>query len=347
MQLRTTLILVTLGTLAAPLATWALLPLPYLLGPLITAACVAILLPGRLPAGYRFPELLRRVFIGLIGVMVGGQITPGLFSDPLRLGQSTLLLGGFVLLALLGNMVIFRRLGGYDPATSLCAASPGGLYEAIALGDETGADPARVMLQQFLRVILVVTLVPVGLSLWLGGPVGSAAGFSFAREAADPRALPWIALALGAGMILGPRLRLPAAQLTAPLAAAAVITLSGLGPVTLPQWLVNMAQIVIGTALGLRFVGLNRALLARGAALAMLSVGFMLGLAGGMAAILIRLWPVPFDVALISFAPGGLTEMALIALGLGAAPAFVTLHHIIRILLTVIITGLIARRLDL
>ncbi len=51
----------------------------------------------------------------------------------------------------------------------------------------------------------------------------------------------------------------------------------------------------------------------------------------------------PFDVMLISFAPGGVTEMALIALSLQANPALVTLHHIWRILITVIGLGLSAR----
>ena len=44
----------------------------------------------------------------------------------------------------------------------------------------------------------------------------------------------------------------------------------------------------------------------------------------------------PIDVLLISFAPGGVTEMSLVALSLQANPAFVTLHHIFRILITVV-----------
>ena len=40
-----------------------------------------------------------------------------------------------------------------------------------------------------------------------------------------------------------------------------------------------------------------------------------------------------------TLAPGGVTEMALVALSLSANPAFVTLHHIYRILLTVLVIG--------
>ena len=51
----------------------------------------------------------------------------------------------------------------------------------------------------------------------------------------------------------------------------------------------------------------------------------------------------PFDTLLISFAPGGVTEMALIALSLQANPALVTAHHIYRIILTVIEMSVIQR----
>ena len=53
-----------------------------------------------------------------------------------------------------------------------------------------------------------------------------------------------------------------------------------------------------------------------------------------------------FDVMLISFAPGGVTEMALVALSLQASPAFVTLHHIVRILITVIALIMLKARVN-
>ena len=61
----------------------------------------------------------------------------------------------------------------------------------------------------------------------------------------------------------------------------------------------------------------------------------MLGLAAAMAGLIAPITGEPFDVMLISFAPRGVTEMALVALSLPANPALVTLYHIIRILLTV------------
>jgi uncharacterized membrane protein AbrB (regulator of aidB expression) len=69
----------------------------------------------------------------------------------------------------------------------------------------------------------------------------------------------------------------------------------------------------------------------------------MLAIGVALAAGLHALTGEAVDVLVISFAPGGVTEMALIALSLHANPAFVTLHHIYRIILTVLMLGVLAR----
>ncbi|UXX83498.1 AbrB family transcriptional regulator [Roseovarius pelagicus] len=339
-HLRTTTLLIFCSAIAGTLATRTAMPLPFLLGPMVASGMVATLLPHKLPDGYQFPQRFRLVFMAIIGLMIGAQVTPALFDKAGDLAISFLALIVFVATAMMFNYLMFRRLGGYDRATAFYAGAPGGLYESIALGEAAGADMPRLMLQQFLRVILVVTILPIGLSFYLGAPVGSAAGLSLSHGPVPWHALPWLAAAGALGIWIARVMRLPAGQITGPLAVAAILSLSGLGHLDVPQWLVNFAQIVIGTALGLRFTGLSRALILHGATLAIVSVGGMLLLAAAMALLLQPVLGEPFDVLLITFAPGGVTEMALVALSLQANPAFVTLHHILRIIITVI--GMIA-----
>ncbi|MFM7446089.1 MAG: AbrB family transcriptional regulator, partial [Tabrizicola sp.] len=47
--------------------------------------------------------------------------------------------------------------------------------------------------------------------------------------------------------------------------------------------------------------------------------------------------------ALLALAPGGLTEMGLIALAIHADVAFVALHHVARILVVLVLAPLAAR----
>lgn len=342
-RLATTLVLLALASLAGVAAQALGTPLPYMLGPLAVSALVATALPGRLPANYRFPQRLRLLFLAVIGLMIGAQVTPALFSEAhhyaLTLGAVTLFVG----LAHGMGYAIFRHLGGYDATTAFYASTPGGLYESIEMGAAAGADMTRLMMQQFLRIVVVVSALPLGLSLWRGGPVGSAAGMTLAHADVPWSDVPVIVMAGLGGLALGRLLRLPAGQMTGPMALAAALSLGGWLSVEIPQWLVNVAQIVLGTALGMRFTGLSHGLLLRGTGLAVISVGAMLALGAVLAAILHAATGEAVDVLLISFAPGGVTEMALVALSLAANPAFVTLHHIYRILLTVLVLGAATR----
>ncbi len=338
-----TLLLTALAGLGGFVAAWLQTPLPFMLGPLVISGAIAVFWHHRLPAGFKFPMKVRTVFMVIIGVMIGTRVTPEVMAALPGYLPSFMLLVLFVLAAHALNYGVFRQLGGYDRVTAFYSATPGGLLEALTIGEEAGANIAVLTMQQFLRIIAVITIVPVGLSLWYGAPVGSASGMTLARAGADLHALPMV-LSIGLlGLFIGKAIHLPAAQLTGPLLAAAVVTVAGLADLPIPQWLVNLAQVVIGTSLGMRFAGLKGSAMIRATWLSLISVIGMLGLGLACAIFLRPLTGLSLDVLLISFAPGGVTEMALVALSLHANPAIVTLHHIARIILTVIEMGFAVR----
>ena len=202
--------------------------------------------------------------------------------------------------------------------------------ESITMGESAGADLRMVTIQQFLRIILVVTAIPLALSLYLGAPVGSAAGV--VPGGASPVSaldLLFIIAAAAAGLMLGKRIKLPAGQIIGPLLLAAALTLTGQVDLHLPFWLVAMAQWVIGTTLGLRFTGVTARLLRRAAGLSVASVLFMLFIGALLSEILHVVTGQDMLQLMISFAPGGVTEMSLVALSLAVSPALVSLHHVL------------------
>lgn len=340
----TTLGLLLIGSVGGGLAYLMNLPLPFMLGSLVATAAIAITFASAIPEGYEFPQKFRLIFLAVIGVMIGAQVSPDLVALLPSMMASFAGLIAFVLLAHGGNYVIFRHVGGYDPPTAFYSATPGGLLESIAMGEAAGADVATLTMQQFLRIILVITLVPVGLSIWMGAPVGSAGGMMLAHASpSDFSHLHVVILTALAGLVLGKPLRLPAWQLTGPMFAAALVSLTGLGVLDLPNWMISVCQVVIGTGLGMRLGGLRGRAVMRGIWLGTMSVAVMLVIGLGFALSLQTVTGQPLDMLLISFAPGGVTEMALVALSLNANPALVTAHHIWRIILTVIELGLIGR----
>ena len=222
-----------------------------------------------------------------------------------------------------------------------CAVDPHA-QRLVGPGD-AGADIRRLVTQQFLRIVSVIGLVPMGLSLYEGHPVGSAAGMGFSA-APQPANWPMILAALAAGLAFGRLLRLPAWQLTGALLVSAALALWG-QPLSVPRWLMQLSQVVIGTSLGMRFAGLSHAMLIRGTWLSLISVTAMLAIASLIAVLIGPATGQSFEVLLITFAPGGVNEMALVALSLDANPAFVTLHHVFRIGITVLALGLMKRLL--
>ncbi|MFD1342466.1 AbrB family transcriptional regulator [Litorisediminicola beolgyonensis] len=331
----TTLALYAAGGAGGWLASRSGIPMPWMTGSLGAGAlAVAFLQHGPLD-GYRYPQRVRNGFIALIGVMIGTQVSPALLT---HLETLPWLLGAllvFVPAAHLGNAWIFRR-GGYDRTTALYAGTPGGLMESIALGEAAGGDISRITLQHFLRVILVVVAIPAALSIWTGHPVGSAAG-AVPGDASPMTGLEFLKVlaCAGAGLGLARVIRLPAAQILGPLLLTGALTLSGVISVHLPFWLLALAQVVVGTGLGLRFAGVTAATLLRAMTLSAMSVGFMLTLGLTLSLMLAALTGTEFLQLLLSFAPGGVTEMSLVALSLSVNPAMVSLTHVVRIVLTV------------
>ncbi|MCR8547039.1 AbrB family transcriptional regulator [Salipiger sp. P9] len=340
--------LLALGALGGLLAQAAHLPMPFMLGSLGSAGLATALFQHGALRDYSFPMRFRTLFIGLIGVMIGTQVRPELLNEAGDMLLTLSALALFVVLAHAGNYTIFRRLGRYDRATAYYAGTPGGLMESLVMGERAGADLPLLTAQQFLRIILVITLVPSALSLWLGHPVGSAAGASAVPAApVSPPALLLILVAAGAGLGIAQVIRLPAGQITGPLLLSAALTLTGAVDLHLPFWLIATAQVVVGVSLGLRFSGMTAAMLRRSLGLSLVSVLFMLALGAGFATLLTKATGLPFLLLMISYSPGGVTEMSVIALSLAANPALVSLHHVVRILFTVGVMSAAERHVDL
>lgn len=335
--------LLVLGTLGGGLTSLTGMPLPWMIGSLVSSALLVGFLPRVVPPAFRFSELFRMVFIGAIGAMIGARVDAEVVTRAHTLLPSLLGVTLFVVLAHGGSFWVFRRLGGYDRATAFYCATPGGLIESIALGEAAGADLRLLTLQQFLRVILVVTTVPLGLSILHGEALGSSAGVNFTDGTPDLWSIPLLLGVTALGLVVGKLIRLPAWMLVGPLVVTAVLTGFGLVTLAPPGWVIGVAQVVIGVSLGVRFIGITAALLGSALGLALVSISSMLGIGVALSLILHRLTGQDVEVLVLSFAPGGVTEMGLVALSLQANPAVVAFHHLYRISLTVLEMSVLSR----
>jgi membrane AbrB-like protein len=307
------------------------LPLPWMLGAMIFCTVAAL---ARLPVAA--PAVIRSPMSAIIGVMLGSGFSPAIIS---QVPQWIVPLGGLVLFMLACGLSVvwyFRKVGGYDWVTAFFSGMPGGLVEMVIYGEERGGDARIIALVHSTRILMVVMTLPF-LIQWSQGISLDRAGGSGASMFATPLLAELWLVALGfAGAFLGHILRLPAKTLLGCMIVSAAVHITGVSDFKPPFEIVNAAQLVLGVAIGCRFAGTASGVLWK---VLMLSVG--------STAILI-FWMTLFAVAvshisgfsvvtlILAYSPGGLTEMAIIAVALNAEVAFVAAFHIIRVFLTMI-----------
>ena len=139
--------------------------------------------------------------------------------------------------------------------------------------------------------------------------------------------------------MLSDLLRLPAKYLLGPMLASAAVHLTGWTNLKPPFEIVNFAQLILGVVIGCRFLGTPAATVIRIIKLSMGSTALLLGWTVAFAVLVGRLVDLEPVTVLLAYSPGGLAEMSLIALALHAEVAFVTAHHIIRVLLVMLLAA--------
>ena len=319
---------------------WLLgLPLPLLLGPMF--ACLFAALAGMPMKGVKpVSEGMRPV----LGVAVGASLTPALFGRLDDMAISLALIPPFILAIGLAGYPYFRRVWGFDHATSYYGAMPGGLQDMAIFGEEAGADVRALSLIHTTRVLVIVSAMPFLLTwIWglsLTGPPGDPASSVPLSEYA-------IMLICGiVGWWGGVRLGLFGAPIIGPLIVSGAASMTDLLHHRPPAEAMQFAQFFLGLGIGVKYAGITMAEIRRVLAaslgycmiLAVLSILFAeIVIQSGLAQ--------PLE-AIIAFAPGGQAEMVLLAIVAGTDMAYVITHHLIRILVVILGAPIAARFLD-
>lgn len=332
-----------LGTLGGAAANALGLPLAWMIGAMLATAPAVIA-----GAPMTVPKQLRGGMVMILGVMLGSAFRPEILN---HLQEWAISLSGLLFYVVIATAIVvwaLTRIQRYDPVTAFFAGTPGGFNEMILAGARYGGDERVIALSHSLRVMLVVFSVPFGVGL-LGDYDAvdrPAIGGGFSDLALIDAGLLLFCII---GAPIAKRLKVPAHQLVGPMIVSAAIHLMGLTEGYPPALLVGAAQIVVGSFIGCRFAGTDPRTLGPIAVGAVLVTCILMVLTVIFASVLAVVTGLPMVELLLAYAPGGLAEMSLVGLALGADAAFVSTHHIVRIMLVIIIAPpvfvLLSRRL--
>jgi len=337
-RIRATIVTVGAGALGGAILSRTGLPLAWLLGAMAASAGCALS-----SVRLHVPDALRSGMLAVLGILVGATFTPDVLGRIAQWPAMLVVLGLFIALATALGTVFFRMAGGFDWKTAYFAALPGGVAETTLTAEAAGADVRAVSVAHTLRLAGVVFLVPLYFRLAAGFVAGAGGAQADIANSVGPlEAVGLIACGI-VGVPLGRLARLPVAPLLGPLIASTALHLGGLSHVRPPVALVNAAQVILGTTIGMRFAGTRISDMRRMLVVSSVWIILVLALAVATSLLAAPYLALDHNGILLSLTPGGLAEMSIIALALGIDTAFVSTLQIARYFVVVLSGPLIYR----
>ena len=332
-----------LATLTVALAVgWVLsrsgVPLSWLLGAMLTMIVASL---AKLPAV--LPTPVMPWVRAAVGTMLGASISAGLWQ---QLGQWWVsLVIMFAVMALGGaiNFTLLRRLFHLPRMDAALCAMPGGIAEMILLGEQAGADQRRVAITHALRIALSIMIIPLLASLVFGITIDKAGPAAPVHMTLTDWM--WFFGCIGLGVAAGRWTRIPLGLMLVPLAISGALHVTGTSGFHVPPAVSVIVQVMIGLNVGARFLGASFRALAGVAAASVTVVSVQIVLALSSAVLLSALGGWDALALTLAYSPGGLAEMSLIAIAMGREVAFVTFHHILRVLFSLFLAPPLLKRL--
>ncbi|MGI9425978.1 MAG: AbrB family transcriptional regulator [Hyphomicrobiaceae bacterium] len=289
------------------------LPLPYMLGAIAASMFAAMVgVPIERPS-FAFVSPMRVI----LGVLLGSAITPELIERMDAVAGSAALVPLYVMISAIIGTYFYERVAGYSREEAYFCALPGGLHVMTMYAEERGIDIRRVALAHALRITFVVILATIVTSLITDLPRISVSDATVSITEVDLGDFGLLTIAGLVGWLIGRQTGMPGAQMVMPMMCSAALHITGITSAKPPAELIIAAQVILGANIGSRFVGQKVDLLIAAMGHALAHVSLMLCVAAGCAAVLNLAFGLPILTGLLSFSPGGMSEIGLIALALG------------------------------
>ncbi|MGY1671192.1 AbrB family transcriptional regulator [Geodermatophilus sp. SYSU D00710] len=317
-------------------------PSPALFGGLLAGLVRG--LAGRTPADV--PRAGQAAAQAVVGIAIGTLVDPDTLA---ALGEDwlpVLLVTVATLLLTVAAGLLLRRQPGITPVTGAFAMIAGGASGITAMARDLGADDRMVAVLQYLRVVLIVVLMPVVATTVYGADPGGGTVPAGPPGPGRPADLLFTAACALSGLLLARLVRLPVPALLGPLLVAAAADLSGVsGGAAVPPGVEAAAFLLIGLAVGVRFTVASLRTVGRALPVAL---GIILGLVAacaGLGLVLSAATGVSRLDGYLATTPGGLYAVLATATGSGADATFVLAVQVLRLFVMLLAAPLVARRL--
>jgi len=214
----------------------------------------------------------------------------------------------------------------------------------MILAEDEKSDLSQVATSHLIRLIIIITVFP-----FIVNSFYDVESVKIAEEIIKDQNIFHLILLIISSIILiiiFDKFRIPAALLSGTLFASGFLQISEIASYQLSPNIIDYCLLILGSSVGCRFADKTFGEIARNALHSFVAT-FLLVILGVVAAFAAGLIiDKNFFTLLLSYCPGGIYEVAVIAVFFDLDPEFVSFHHIIRLLMILFIVPLILKVIE-
>ncbi len=317
---------ILISTPSAILADYFRVPLAWMLGPMLAISIAA--LSG---IKVKMPKLALSAILIILGLHIGNYIDQNLLSQMKDWIWTSMVMFFYILVSIFIVSKYLQKFSSYKEKTAIFSAAPGALGPLLILAEYEKSDLSQVATAHLIRLIIIITLFPFFVVNFSPTEAITIEKFNYM----DQNHLDLIILLIVSIVLIYifDKIKVPAPLLAGALVASGILQITEIASYKLPDQSINFCLLILGASVGCRFADKSLNEVIRNITHSFVAT-VLLVLLGVIAAIVASYFVENnFLTLLLSYCPGGIYEVAVIAIAFNLDPNFVAFHHIIRLLM--------------
>ena len=319
------LIVILISIPSAIISDFFNVPLAWMIGPMIVTSLTAL-------NGFQvlMPKIALSSILIILGLHIGNYIDQNLLTQMVNWIWTTIIMFFYIVISILIVSKYLQKFSGYKEKTSIFSSAPGALGPLMILAEYEKSDLSQVATAHLIRLIIIITVFPfiiVNLS-----PTASLELEKFDYMSQNHWDLVLLIIASLVFIFFFDKFKVPAALLSGTLVASGFLQIFDIASYKLPDASINFCLLILGASVGCRFANKTIKEVSSNSFHGLVAT-ILLVLLGLVAAYIATFFvDTNFLSLILSFCPGGIYEVAVIAIAFDLDPDFVAFHHIIRLL---------------
>lgn len=304
------------------------IPIPFVLGGMLTAMCSKLFFAG---CGITWTRGLREIALLVAGYGIGSSFDVTAWNH--LLGQTIGILGStFIsIVACLILAIVIAKITNADMQSCCIGFLPGGMTVAMLMcDDDTSIDANIVMVMQIIRLFAVVIFVPFLVVYALDAEVSST-GLTMVNKGGY-HWLIFIPLSL-AGAYIGQIIKLPTPRLLGPVLATAIFSVACGTVQPVHAFVMAPAQISIGIFMGMMMDPVRILKIKKIFVLTIIASVVILGISYLTTCLFASMYHFSVITGFLAMAPGGIAEMALAGMSVNEDVSVILSYQLIRLII--------------